>query len=212
MKKFRAPAANAAIGSGACLTIKLPKFSLFYLGDELPAETKRYIKTKARQTAIRYKLSKSDEEDLTQEIYRSVYNRAQDFDEARNAALTTFLHLCVDGAVREYIRSCKRLKNQKLVFILDVPVSRTENDAEDAEGTLVDHLPNEEAEREFHRIDLKHDVATVLAGLTPEQRTVCELFMNGLTVAEVAKVIGRPRQNIYSLILPKLRKAFAEIF
>lgn len=207
-KKFTA--AKAATGLGACLTINLPKLSLFYMGDELPAETERYIKAKARQTAIRYKLSKSDEEDLTQEIYRSVYYRAQDFDEARNAALTTFLHLCVDGAVREYIRSYKRLKNTKLIFILDAPVSGTENDTEDAETTLVDHLPNEEAEREFHRTDLKHDVATVLAGLTPEQRTVCSLFMDGHSVAEVAEAIGRPRQIVYSRILPALRKAFKE--
>lgn len=194
-------------------SIKLPKFSLFYLGDELPAETERYIKAKARQTAIRYKLSKSDEEDLTQEIYRSVYNRAQDFDEARNAALTTFLHLCVDGAVSEYIRSYKRLKNTKLVFILDAPVNKGgEDEGNDVEESLVDCIPSESAERERCNRDLKSDVAEIIKTLSPELRTACVLFMEGKSAAEVAKVIGRPRQNIYSLILPKLRKAFAEIF
>lgn len=178
--------------------------------DHLPVETIKYIEGVVHRTTNAFNLRKQDAEDLKQELLISVTSRMYDFDYTRNAALTTFLHLCVDGAVREYIRSYKRLKNRKLVFILDAPVSGTENDTEDAETTLVDHLPNEEAEREFHRVDLKHDVATVLAGLTPEQRIVCSLFMDGHSVAEVAEAIGRPRQIVYSRILPALRKAFKE--
>ena len=194
-------------------SIKLPKVSLCSLNEEIPAETEKYLRGKVRQTAIRYSLDKAAEDDLIQEIYRSLYKRIVEFDSRRNAALTTYLHLCVDGAVHEYTRSLGRMKNTKLLFILDAPINNgSEDEGNDVEESLVDCIPSERAERERCNCDLKSDVAEIIKKLSPELRTVCVLFMEGKSAAEVAKVIGRPRQNIYSLILPKLRKAFAEIF
>ena len=204
-------AANAAKVSGKCQNID--NHSYAFNDGEIPSATERYIRGCVHKTAMRYALNDADAEDLAQEIYRAVYKRIREFDEARNAALTTFLHLCVDGAVSEYIRSYKRLKNTKLVFILDAPVNKGgEDEGNDVEESLVDCIPSERAERERCSRDLKSDVAEIIKTLSPELRTVCVLFMEGKSAAEVAKVIGRPRQNIYSLILPKLRKAFAEIF
>jgi len=181
--------------------------------DHLPVETVNYIDEVVGKIACSYNLRHHDAEDLKQKLLLSATNRKNEYDASRNAALTTFLHLCVDGAVIAYTRNLSRMKNKKLLFILDAPVKTNGGDDSDGvEENLIDHIPSERAERERCSRDLKSDVAEIIKTLSPELRTVCVLFMEGKSAAEVAKVIGRPRQNIYSLILPKLRKAFAEIF
>lgn len=211
MKKLMAPAAKAANGLGACLTIKLPKFSFYYFDGELPSKTKRYAKNKAHQTALKYNLGKADEEDLLQEIYRSLYNRAQDFDETRGASLETFLHLCVDGAARDFIRGLGRMKNKKLHLVLDIPLDKFSDDDPDSKGEcLIDRVPSEAADRAWKVAELKNDVDAVIGRLDPDLRRVCTLLKAGYSISAVAKALGCDRQIVRRHILPKLKEAFAE--
>ena len=149
-------AANAAMGSGKCQNVDNHAYA--FIDGEIPLVTERYIRGCVYKAKARYALNEADAEDLEQEIYHAVYKRIREFDEARNAALTTFLHLCVDGAVREYVRSMKRLKNAKLVFILDAPVSGSRNDTENDASTLIDCLPAEGSELGVKRTDLKNGI------------------------------------------------------
>lgn len=202
-------AANAAKVSGKCQNVD--NHSYAFNDGEIPSATERYIRGCVHKTAMRYALNDADAEDLAQEIYRAVYKRIREFDEARNAALTTFLHLCVDGAVREFLRSRRRLKNAKLVFTLDNPLPGNAEDGGDEREFEIDYVESKNAKRFVDLADLKHDIALVLAALEPKHRRVCELLMDGLSIPEAAERVGCSRQYVYSYVFPAFKKIFSEI-
>lgn len=210
MKKLMAPAAKAAIGSGACLTISLEPVRAY--ADTLPPEVEKYLLGKVRSTAMRYSLSEHDRDDLYQDIYRKVFAERKKFDPLRGSSISTFLHNKVDWALAEWKRSRGKKKNMRLVLSLDIPfedpgIGEAESDGESA----IERVESESASRAWKLAELEHDVAAVMEKLSPELRRICELLMQGNAFTEVNRTIGCSRRHLYTHVIPALRKAFGEL-
>ena len=210
MKKLMAPAAKAAIGSGACLTISLEPVRAY--ADTLPPEVEKYLLGKVRSTAMRYSLSEHDRDDLYQDIYRKVFAERKKFDPLRGSSISTFLHNKVDWALAEWKRSRGKKKNMKLVLSLDIPfedpgIGEAESDGESA----IERVESESASRAWKLAELEYDVAAVMEKLSPELRRICELLMQGNAFTEVNRTIGCSRRHLYTHVIPALRKAFREL-
>lgn len=210
MKKLMAPAAKAAIGSGACLTISLEPVRAY--ADTLPPEVEKYLLGKVRSTAMRYSLSEHDRDDLYQDIYRKVFAERKKFDPLRGSSISTFLHNKVDWALAEWKRSRGKKKNMRLVLSLDIPfedpgIGEAESDGESA----IERVESESASRAWKLAELEHDVAAVMEKLSPELRRICELLMQGNAFTEVNRTIGCSRRHLYTHVIPALRKAFREL-
>ena len=210
MKKLMAPAAKAAIGSGACLTISLEPVRAY--ADTLPPEVEKYLLGKVRSTAMRYSLSEHDRDDLYQDIYRKVFAERKKFDPLRGSSISTFLHNKVDWALAEWKRSRGKKKNIRLVLSLDIPfvdpgIGEAESDGESA----IERVESESASRAWKLAELEHDVAAVMEKLSPELRRICELLMQGNAFTEVNRTIGCSRRHLYTHVIPALRKAFREL-
>ena len=210
MKKLMAPAAKAANGSGACLTISLEPVRAY--ADTLPPEVEKYLLGKVRSTAMRYSLSEHDRDDLYQDIYRKVFAERKKFDPLRGSSISTFLHNKVDWALAEWKRSRGKKKNMKLVLSLDIPfedpgIGEAESDGESA----IERVESESASRAWKLAELEYDVAAVMEKLSPELRRICELLMQGNAFTEVNRTIGCSRRHLYTHVIPALRKAFREL-
>ena len=210
MKKLMAPAAKAAIGSGACLTISLEPVRAY--ADTLPPEVEKYLLGKVRSTAMRYSLSEHDRDDLYQDIYRKVFAERKKFDPLRGSSISTFLHNKVDWALAEWKRSRGKKKNMRLVLSLDIPledlgIGEAESDGE----SVIDRVESESASRAWKHAELEHDVAAVMEKLSPELRRICELLMQGNAFTEINRTIGCSRRHLYTHVIPALRKAFREL-
>lgn len=210
MKKLMAPAAKAAIGSGACLTISLEPVRAY--ADTLPPEVEKYLLGKVRSTAMRYSLSEHDRDDLYQDIYRKVFAERKKFDPLRGSSISTFLHNKVDWALAEWKRSRGKKKNMRLVLSLDIPfedpgIGEAESDGESA----IERVESESASRAWKLAELEYDVAAVMEKLSPELRRICELLMQGNAFTEVNRTIGCSRRHLYTHVIPALRKAFREL-
>lgn len=205
-----APAAKAAIGSGACLTISLEPVRAY--ADTLPPEVEKYLLGKVRSTAMRYSLSEHDRDDLYQDIYRKVFAERKKFDPLRGSSISTFLHNKVDWALAEWKRSRGKKKNMRLVLSLDIPfedpgIGEAESDGESA----IERVESESASRAWKLAELEYDVAAVMEKLSPELRRICELLMQGNAFTEVNRTIGCSRRHLYTHVIPALRKAFREL-
>ena len=205
-----APAAKAAIGSGACLTISLEPVRAY--ADTLPPEVEKYLLGKVRSTAMRYSLSEHDRDDLYQDIYRKVFAERKKFDPLRGSSISTFLHNKVDWALAEWKRSRGKKKNMRLVLSLDIPledlgIGEAESDGE----SVIDRVESESASRAWKHAELEHDVAAVMEKLSPELRRICELLMQGNAFTEINRTIGCSRRHLYTHVIPALRKAFREL-
>ena len=210
MKKLMAPAAKAAIGSGACLTISLEPVRAY--ADTLPPEVEKYLLGKVRSTAMRYSLSEHDRDDLYQDIYRKVFAERKKFDPLRGSSISTFLHNKVDWALAEWKRSRGKKKNMRLVLSLDIPfedpgIGEAESDGESA----IERVESESASRAWKLAELEYDVAAVMEKLSPELRRICELLMQGNAFTEINRTIGCSRRHLYTHVIPALRKAFREL-
>jgi hypothetical protein len=172
----------------------------------------RLIREKARQLIRRPEFTRSDLPDLEQEITLHVLQRFEKFDADIahwNAFVTTLVEHCV-ASMLEHRSAAKR--DESDCVSLSVMV-------EDGDGRLVEmsqQIGPQHREAVTGRrdrdpadlADLRSDVATVLARLTPEERELCERLKTE-SLSAIARDKGVPRMTL-AYAVQKLRQTFAD--
>lgn len=179
-------------------------------GAVLTAYARIVIKSKARQLCRRSGFSRSDEDDLVQELTLRLLEKEHLYDPTRGATLDTFADRVITSAVKMILRDRRRLKRaagftavslESTTVIVDgKPVYLTEaiGDADLERVTLSKrHSPAPEAE-----------LAEVLDGLAPELVDVAHRLQDG-TVASVARDLTTSRRQVYGA-MARIRQHFED--
>ena len=171
-----------------------------------------FIRYKARQMVRRPEFSKSDLEDLEQEMVLDLLKRLPKYDPER-AARNTFAARVIDHKVATIIQYRRRAKRAcRNIRSLNVLVK-------DPDGKYVEsvHMVDEQARLrrvgivkrpEGELLDIRLDVKTLLTGLPDNMRRVCE-FLRFASITEVSQVTGIPRATIYDR-MKRLRVTLCE--
>ena len=151
------------------------------------------ICNKYKQSA--YYLS-ADLQELRQEAMLGFSDALVSFNEDENASLHTFITLCVERRVRNYVRKNDTYKMKILrdVYSLDF---QFDDDSSPLLNTIADKSQdplNKLEEKETIR-ELKEKAEQLLS---PTEKELYELLVNGFTYDDIAKILNKNPKQIYN--------------
>ncbi len=170
------------------------------------------ITMKMRRLSVTHALTPDDLDDLHQDVYLHVLQQMDNFDPTR-AKWTTF----IDRIVRSGIATCLRNRRVDLRFAAKCsPLPDEDNEhwsmtfVTDIEGGTSGlpfgmHADDPGAWTEL--LDIRIDLANLLASLSAVQQQICALIMHGHTLTHIAHLLGMPRTSLYCQ-LDQIHQAF----
>lgn len=179
----------------------------------LSAYAQSVIEHKARQLARRADFSRSDEDDLIQEMRRHLLGRAHHFDPDRSSH-NTFVARVIDSWIASLLRERRRLKR---AAALDAQSLESTGVTDDGETTsLRDVLRAEQVigrfavgpEEEAARRELIAAVARVVASLPPLLRDISARLPEQ-SQAEIKRELGLSRRQFDSA-MARIRQIFTD--
>ena len=170
-------------------------------GDKAAAEEllRRY-KNVVRGVARSFFLAGGDAEDLAQEGMIGLYRAVTDFKEG-GLSFKNFAYLCIQRRIIGAVRSAARLKNAPLSRAVPLP---PENEAEGALYAAEDPealLIGDEERSEF--------LEKLRGALSPAEYRALTLYMEGLSIAEIAARERRSEKSADNAVQRAKRKAAA---
>ena len=161
---------------------------------------KSLIRFKARQLARRSGFSRSDEEDLEQELWLALIDKADQFDPQR-ASLDTFIDRVVNTSIRMILRERRRQKraNGFRAASLSGTIAQKSGRSESLGATLGEadrcrhtgSVPNDDMARRERDDAVDH----ALGGMPEHLRDVCRRVMGG-SISSAARELGTSRRQI----------------
>jgi len=176
----------------------------------------QYAKDHVHHTALslvgKAGIRKSDVEDIESDLLVEILERLPQFDPEK-ACYNTFVASVVRAKVKNILRDRQRERRDR---------SREEyslNDTvHDGRGSRTEHAEQLSWEEDDHRIgggrsedeqrEMTLDVETVLAGLSDDERALCELIKTE-SISEAARQLGIPQTTAASKV-KRLRRVFRE--
>jgi len=139
-----------------------------------------------------------DINELRQEAMVGFSDALVSYNQDSDASLKTFITLCVERRVRNFIRNTDTLKDKMLreAYSLDTPIS--------SEGTtLVEALPSKVSSPEDKMVEeesikeLKNKVDELLS---PYEKDVFELMVNDFTEENIAEILNLSKKQVYNTV------------
>lgn len=153
---------------------------------------KDLVRIKARP----YFLIGADREDLIQEGMIGLYKAVRDYEPGHDMSFRSFAELCI---VRQIITAIKQATRKKHAP-LNTYISFYKTTDEGNERTLMDTMPAARTDNPEELIisresmtDMNKMLDTML---TPLEKSVLELFIEGKSYQEIAAVLGRGRKTV----------------
>ncbi len=163
-------------------------------------ELLRRYKNTVRGVARSFFLAGGDAEDLAQEGMIGLYRAVTDY-RAGGLSFKNFAYLCIQRRIVGAVRSAARQKHAPLNRSVPLPA---ENEAEPALYAAADPealLIGDEERSEF--------LARLRGALTPAEYGALLLYMEGLSIAEIAAREGRSAKSADNAVQRAKRKAAA---
>jgi len=172
----------------------------------------RAIDHKVRHLYDKYHLTCDDLDDLRQELFVHALQYAHTFNPQR-AQWTTFIDRLLKSGIANFLRArdaeCRCGEKS-------VPLCEADDREHSAEYvTALDGVytgtrlspDGQTMDTSTEAIDLRLDVAAILATLSPLLQQICRLLMDGENVTAVARTLGMPRTSLY-FYLDQLQRIF----
>ena len=139
-----------------------------------------------------------DLNELRQEAMVGFSDALVSFDQDSNASLKTFITLCVERRVRNYIRNSDTLKDKMLreAYSLDTPIS-------DEGTTLVEAIPSKTSSPEDKMVEeesIKELRNKVDSSLSSIEKDVFELMVNDFTEDNIAEILNMSKKQVYNTV------------
>ena len=175
-------------------------------GDREAEETlvKRYNRL-VRQVTRPYFLAGGDSDDLIQEGMLGLMKAVREFDCSKEASFHTFAEVCIRNRVYSVLRAAAREKHRPLNHSISIETpffesnSYTAIDGHDAQENPEDLM--------IRRENRSHDLLRINQRLSPLEGKVLSLYLDGLTFAEIAKVLRKPPKSVENAVQRIRRKA-----
>jgi RNA polymerase sigma-70 factor (ECF subfamily) len=178
----------------------------------LDPSTRAFIRSKARQLARRPGLSRSDREDIEQDLILNLLKQLPSFD-AQRGDRHAFVKTVIERAAARMAVNRKAAKRDPLreTSLHDLVPDEAGGDVELGQ-TLVEDAHDRRfgtTRRSNHeQAELRHDVATVLDRLPPDLRVIAERLQHE-SKAEAARALGIPRTTLNDACR-RIRRYFAD--
>ncbi len=161
--------------------------------DLLYEKYKQFIRVRARS----YFLVGADREDIIQEGMIGLYKAIRDYSPDKNTSFRSFAELCVTRQIITAIKAATRQKHIPLnsYVSLNRPVYM-----EEPERTLIDVLGaaqmSDPEETLISRETYESMEEQLVSSLSPLERSVLTLYLEGRSYVEIAELLGRSSKAI----------------
>lgn len=166
-------------------------------GDELAVETliERY-KNMVRMKSRPYFLIGADREDLVQEGMIGLYKAVRDYAHGHEMSFRSFADMCVHRQIITAIKRATRKKHTPL----NTYISFYRNEDDERERPLIDTIATvhtENPEELFISRESLEGMRGMLADmLSPLEKRVLDLFLDGRSYQEISEAIGRGTKTV----------------
>lgn len=164
-----------------------------YATEYLLSRYKNTVRSKARM----YFLVGADRDDIVQEGMIGLFKAIRDFDNTKQASFKSFAELCVRRQIITAIKTATRKKHIPLnsYISLSKPVFDDENEGffSDVLSELEEYSPEDMFIKKENAEDVGKKIEKTLSKLEKE---VLEMYLDGKSYQEIAKVMGRPPKSI----------------
>lgn len=163
------------------------------ISDYIIAKYKNLVRGKVKSM---YLLG-GDMEDLIQEGMIGLYKAIRDYDAGRDASFFTFADICVSRQVFQAIEKDSRKKHGPLNTSISLDVKTGEG--ESGESVLANMISSV-TDRNPEEIILSNELVDrvydfIRSQLTNVERQVIELYITGLKIPEIARVLSRDEKS-----------------
>ena len=159
------------------------------------AYVRESVETLVEMTVRQYPMLASYEDDIRQELWIVIARRLPRFN-ANMSSIDTFCRRVMNNALKDIRRryfSGKSISTRNTVELDDV-----------------DSCGGEPGNDYVNRAMLIADVRAVIMTLSPSQRSICEMIMDGYSMREIAERRNIPVGRLYRHYLNPLKNLFAE--
>lgn len=150
----------------------------------------------------------ADSEDLMQEGMIGLFKAIRDFDEGKNSSFCTFASLCIKRQIYTAVTSSNRKKH----LPLNNYISFYTEDGEDY-NAVMNMLAAEEDSNPEMTVLLQERIGGLMDkiryALSKYERSVLNLYLDGLSYTEIGEALGKPEKSIDNAI-QRIRKKLSE--
>ena len=165
---------------------------------------KRYNRL-VRQITRPYFLAGGDSDDLIQEGMLGLMKAVREFNGSKEASFRTFAEVCIRNRVYSVLRAASREKHSPLNHSISIETPFFESNSYTAiDGHEAQENPEDLMIRRENR---SHDLLRINQRLSPLERSVLSLYLDGLTFSEIAEVLGKPSKSVENAVQRIRRKA-----
>ena len=158
-----------------------------------------------RQITRPYFLAGGDSDDLIQEGMLGLMKAVREFDRSKEASFRTFAEVCIRNRVYSVLRAASREKHSPLNHSISIETPFFESNSYTAiDGHEAQENPEDLMIRRENR---SHDLLRINQRLSPLERSVLSLYLDGLTFSEIAEVLGKPSKSVENAVQRIRRKA-----
>ncbi len=158
-----------------------------------------------------------DNQDLVQEGMIGLFKAIRDFDEHKNIKFSTFAQICVKRNIYTAITNSNSPKNEPLNKGLSISHTDSSDDDDYLKNLSTDDLGLSEIYNPEDNVINKEKYDEIIAFMSRElsklEYQVMDLYIIGLTTAEIAKVLGKNEKttdNAFQRAKNKIRKYLEE--
>ncbi len=144
-----------------------------------------------------------DEEDLIQEGMIGLYKAIRDYRPHHNTSFHTFARLCINRQILKVIEASNSQKNRPLNEFVSLSGEEWEEQLERFRESPESILIEAEKEREI--------LEKIQSALSPLERKVLNLYLNGLDYREIAAKLNRTPKSIDNALQRIRKKASSSI-
>ena len=154
---------------------------------------KRYSDVVKREVRFLY-LVGAETEDLVQEAMIGLVKAIRDFVPGRGAAFRTYAIRCIRNQIRSAITAANRKKHQPLNTYVSI-YEESEGDISLSGGAVPEALGDPETIR-IRKEDLEERQQKLSISLSPLERQVAELYLEGLSHAAIAERLEKQERSV----------------
>lgn len=157
----------------------------------------------------------AEQEDLIQEGMIGLFKAIRDYDFGRDAVFFTFAKLCITRQIYTAVQASGRKKHMPLNTYISF-YSEVEQEKNGKKMELSGVLESEEKTPEENVIDqenVEYIEQIIRLQLSSMERQVLDLYMTGMALSEVSKILGideKSADNAIQRAKAKIRKAIQE--
>ncbi len=158
-----------------------------------------------------YYLAGGDDDDIVQEGLIGLYKAVMDFDKSRFPLFHVFAGVCVERRIISAVKKASRQKHNPL----NSYVSLSDGDIDGKYGNSLDTILNGGEELDPEHIFIEQEklsgIETIIAEtLSPFEREVLMLHINGVSYKETAQRLGRDAKAVDNAI-QRIKKKLSEL-